>query len=184
MANALAACAMAAAAGLSLPELASALRSFPGVAHRQEIVGEVDGVLYINDSKGTNPDSTLQALAAYDRPQILILGGYDKGGTFDSLLPLIQKKVKDVVVLGATQDKIVATLQKVGYTSYHTVGNDFFKAVEMARSLAQAGDIVMLSPACASWDMFKSFEERGDLFRNIVRSFAEEEAHAAKKTQS
>lgn len=184
VANALAACAMATAAGLSLPELASALRTFPGVAHRQEIVGEIDGVLYINDSKGTNPDSTWQALAAYERPQILILGGYDKGGTFDSLLPLIQKKVKDVVVLGATQDKIIATLQKAGYTSYHPVGNDFFKAVEMARNLAQPGDVVMLSPACASWDMFKSFEERGDLFRDIVRGFAGEGAHVTKKTQS
>ena len=89
-----------------------------------------------------------------------------------------------MVVLGATQDKIIATLQKAGYTSYHPVGNDFFKAVEMARNLAQPGDVVMLSPACASWDMFKSFEERGDLFRDIVRGFAGEGAHVTKKTQS
>jgi len=172
--NALAACAMTYVAGIPVADIAQGLRTFRGVAHRQEIVGEVDGVLYVNDSKGTNTDSTIQALLAYESPQILILGGYDKHVSFEPLVPLIQKKAKAVVTLGATENQILETLRAAGYSALYPAGEDFKKAVEIAKSLASPGDVVMLSPACASWGMFKDFEERGDLFKKIVHEFAGE----------
>ncbi len=172
--NALAAAAMTYLAGIPVAEIARGLRTFRGVAHRQEIVGEVDGVLYINDSKGTNTDSTIQALLAYDAPLILILGGYDKHVSFEPLTPLIRERVKAVVTMGATEKQLLETLRSAGYTALYPAGEDFKKAVETARNLAVPGDVVILSPACASWGMFRNFEERGDLFKEIVHKFAGE----------
>ena len=125
-------------------------------------------ILYINDSKGTNPDSTLQALLAYDRPMVLILGGYDKKSSFDSLMPLIKEKVHHVVILGETSPVIKKMLDDNNYKNYALAGSDFVKAVDLAVGFAQSGDVVMLSPACASWDMFKCFEDRGNLFKELV----------------
>lgn len=166
--NVMAAAAIAYSVGIDIADIKSALITFRGVEHRQEYVREKDGILYINDSKGTNPDSTLQALLAYNRPMVLILGGYNKNSSFDSLVPLIKEKVRKVVILGETSEIIRDTLEKHGYTDYAMAGSDFPQAVELAVAVAQSGDVVMLSPACASWDMFKCFEDRGDLFKKLV----------------
>ncbi|HIU11011.1 MAG TPA: UDP-N-acetylmuramoyl-L-alanine--D-glutamate ligase [Candidatus Avidehalobacter gallistercoris] len=170
--NALAASAMAALYGVELSVIAEALKSFPGVEHRQEPVGEFNGVIYINDSKGTNPDSTLYALAACERPTVLILGGFSKGSDFHDLLPLIKEKVKHIVLLGETADVIAATLDEAGFTAYEHAGYDFTKCVKLAIAAAEPGDEVLLSPACASWDMFKCFEERGEEFKRLVKELA------------
>lgn len=166
--NALAAATMAVLYGVPVAEVRAALMSFPGVPHRQEPVGEVNGVLYINDSKGTNPDSTLMALAACTRPTVLILGGFSKGSDFSPLLPLIKQHVKHIVLLGETAEVIAETLTAGGFTDFEHAGRDFEKCVALAAAAAQPGDTVLLSPACASWDMFKSFEQRGDIFRELV----------------
>lgn len=166
--NALAAATMAVLYGVPVAEVRAALMSFPGVPHRQEPVGEVNGVLYINDSKGTNPDSTLMALAACTRPTVLILGGFSKGSDFSPLLPLIKQHVKHIVLLGETAEVIAETLTAGGFTDFEHAGRDFEKCVALAAAAAQPGDAVLLSPACASWDMFKSFEQRGDIFRELV----------------
>lgn len=166
--NALAAATMAVLYGVPVAEVRAALMSFPGVPHRQEPVGEVNGVLYINDSKGTNPDSTLMALAACTRPTVLILGGFSKGSDFSPLLPLIKQHVKHIVLLGETAEVIAETLTAGGFTDFEHAGRDFEKCVALAAAAARPGDTVLLSPACASWDMFKSFEQRGDIFRELV----------------
>ncbi|MBQ3180330.1 MAG: UDP-N-acetylmuramoyl-L-alanine--D-glutamate ligase [Firmicutes bacterium] len=166
--NALAAATMAVLYGVPVAEVRAALMSFPGVPHRQEPVGEVNGVLYINDSKGTNPDSTLMALAACTRPTVLILGGFSKGSDFSPLLPLIKQHVKHIVLLGETAEVIADTLTAGGFTDFEHAGRDFEKCVALAAAAARPGDAVLLSPACASWDMFKSFEQRGDIFRELV----------------
>ena len=166
--NVMAASAIAYSIGISAADIKESLITFRGVEHRQEYVREKDGVLYVNDSKGTNPDSTLQALLAYDRPMVLILGGYNKDSSFDSLMPLIKEKVRKVIILGETSEIIKDTLIRHGYDKYAMADRDFEKAVSLAVEAAQSGDVVMLSPACASWDMFKCFEDRGDLFKKLV----------------
>lgn len=170
--NALAAATMAALFGVDMAYIRAALRDFPGVEHRQEPVGEFGGVLYINDSKGTNPDSTVMALLACERPTVLILGGFSKGSDFHSLLPLIKEKVKHIVLVGETAEVIAETLDEAGITCYEHAGRDFEKCVRLAVAAAEPGDEVLLSPACASWDMFSCFEQRGELFKELVRRFA------------
>ncbi len=166
--NALAACAVSASLGIKAEQMAEALKTFKGVAHRQEFVATKRGVKYINDSKGTNPDSTKQAILAYQEPMVLILGGRNKGSKFDELLPVMKNHVKSVVLVGEARDEIKACLEANDFTDIREAGNDFNKAVELAAEAAVAGDVVMLSPACASWDMFKCFEDRGDLFKKLV----------------
>lgn len=170
--NALAAAVMALLYGVPVEDVRASLMSFPGVPHRQEPVGEVNGVLYINDSKGTNPDSTLMALAACTRPTVLILGGFSKGSDFSPLLPLIKEHVKHIVLVGETAEVIAETLTNGGFTDFEHAGYDFEKCVALAAAAAKPGDTVLLSPACASWDMFKSFEQRGDVFRELVAKMA------------
>lgn len=167
--NALAATAAAWVHGVSSEIIADSLRTFPGVEHRLEVVAEKDGILYINDSKGTNPDSTIKALEAYDRPIILIAGGYDKKSSLDTLMPLIKQKVKKLILVGATKNIFAQAAQAIGYRDYILTAA-FEEAVATACQEAQSGDIVMLSPACASWDMFSNFEERGKLFKELVLS--------------
>ena len=170
--NALAAATMAVLDGVDLAVIRAALADFAGVEHRQEPVGEFGGVLYVNDSKGTNPDSTVMALLACERPTVLILGGYSKGSDFRPLLPLIMEKVKHIVLVGETADVIAETLDEAGFTAYQHAGRDFAECVRLAVAAAQPGDEVLLSPACASWDMFKSFEERGEVFKRLVKELA------------
>ena len=168
MQNAMAAALAAHAVGVDYAVIAKALSDFPGVPHRLEFVCEKDGVTYVNDSKGTNPDSTYQALQAYAGPIVLLLGGYDKNADFSRLLPLIKEKVKLAVVYGATLPKIKSCLQENGFDRF-TAADGFRDAVAKACEAAEKGDVVMLSPACASWDEFDNFEQRGDLFKELVR---------------
>ncbi len=165
--NALAATALACLYGISAEVVASTLRSFPGVEHRLEFVREINGVKFINDSKGTNPDATINAILAMDRPTVLILGGYDKHGDFESLFAAFTSNIKAIIVLGATASKIVAAAQQAGYESY-IKANSFEDAVLKAYSIAGESETVLLSPACASWDMFRDFEQRGEVFKEIV----------------
>lgn len=172
--NALAAAAMALLAGVSPQQVRSALQTFPGVEHRQEPVGEFGGVLYVNDSKGTNPDSTIMALLACNRPTVLILGGYEKNSDFRPLLPLIKEKVKQVILVGQTARRIAETLKEGGFFAYQNAGMDFARCVELAAAAAEPGDEVLLSPASASWGMFNNFEERGRCFKELVRQITKE----------
>lgn len=156
--------------GVSVEDIRDVLMTFRGVAHRLELVRDYGGVQYVNDSKGTNPDSTIKAIEAYQQPIVLILGGRNKGSDFTQLVSLVKQRVKQVVVVGEAKDVIVEALEQAAYHSY--VKTDTFEeAVQTTANIAVPGDVVLLSPACASWDMFKSYEERGDLFKKIVQSF-------------
>ncbi len=165
--NAMGAILLAYLSGVALADIREVLMTFPGVEHRLEPVRTLRDVLYINDSKGTNPDSTIKALEAYDRPVVIILGGKNKGSDFTQLAQLVKQRVKKAVVLGQAKPVIVEALKKAGFDDY--IEKDTFEeAVSAAASLAEAGDLVLLSPACASWDMFNSYEERGRLFKQLV----------------
>ena len=166
--NVVCAVAMACAAGVSIEVIQDALPKFKGIRHRMEEVAEHNGVLYINDSKGTNPNSTIKALEALEQPIILIAGGRDKGGSYKQLAMLVQERVKDLILLGEARDIIKGAVMESGFKNIHEV-EDFPSAVHLAHKLANPGDVVLLSPACASWDMFPSYEHRGDLFCQLVR---------------
>ncbi len=167
--NALAAAACAYFGGAGAEAISRALRRFKGVEHRIEFVRELDGVHYVNDSKGTNPDSTEKALEATEAPILLIAGGYDKGSDFDELAKLFPGKVEYLLLLGKTAPKVEASALKAGFPADHIVScADLEECVRQGRRLASPGATVLLSPACASWDMYKSFEERGEHFKSIV----------------
>ncbi|WP_078060555.1 UDP-N-acetylmuramoyl-L-alanine--D-glutamate ligase [Desulfotomaculum copahuensis] len=167
--NALAAVACALERGVPERLLADTLRQFPGVPHRLEPVAEIDGVMYVNDSKGTNPDASIKALESYTQPVVLLAGGKNKGNDFTAFVQRAKEKVRAMVVLGQCAGELETAARAAGITRVLKAG-DFRQAVFMARNEARPGDVVLLSPACASWDMFKSYEERGDLFREIVLS--------------
>ncbi|MZQ76066.1 MAG: UDP-N-acetylmuramoyl-L-alanine--D-glutamate ligase [Peptoclostridium sp.] len=167
--NALAAVAIAASMKLPFELIASALRSFEGVEHRLEFVRSLDGIDFINDSKGTNPDASIKAIQSFERPLILIAGGMDKGGEFDDFVAEFGGKVKGLVLLGETAQKLEDTAARFGFKQTYRVEN-MEQAVKKAFALAQQGDIVLLSPACASWDMYPSYEVRGrDFKENVMR---------------
>lgn len=171
--NALAATAMAASCGVQLPIIRHTLRTFSGVEHRIEFVGEINGVRYINDSKGTNVDATIKAVEAMKQPTVLLLGGYDKHADFAPLAKVIlDSKVHSIVVLGQTKEQIKTQLSQAGITRIHEA-NSFEEAVKIARDVAQYGENVLLSPACASFDMFSCFEERGETFKKLVGQIRE-----------
>ena len=167
--NCMAAAAMAYVSGIDIEVIREVLKTFKAVEHRLEFVKEVEGVKYVNDSKGTNPDSTIKAVQAYENPIILIAGGYDKGSTYDELLEIAKKNVKTLVLLGQTADKIEEAARRIGFTDIHRV-EDMKEAVKTCRDIAKEGDIVLLSPACASWGMYKNFEVRGKDFKDNVNS--------------
>jgi len=167
--NAMGAILLAYLSGVFVEDIRQVLMQFQGVAHRLEPVRSYNGVLYVNDSKGTNPDSTIKAIEAYDNPLVLILGGLNKGSDFAQLAALVKARVRSAVVLGEAKDSIIQALQQAGFEHY-TAADTFEEAVRVAAAQAEQGDVVLLSPACASWDMFKSYEERGDLFKQIVNS--------------
>ncbi|MDH7478806.1 MAG: UDP-N-acetylmuramoyl-L-alanine--D-glutamate ligase [Syntrophomonadaceae bacterium] len=167
--NALAAVASAAVLGVPADKLARTLREFPGVVHRLELVEVIDGITFINDSKGTNPDSSIKALESFSQPIILIAGGKNKGSDFSELAARIKEKVRDLVLVGQAAPEIRRAVEEIGYSSVHPAAT-FEEAVMTAAGLARRGDVVLLSPACASWDMFRNYEERGELFKRIVRS--------------
>lgn len=168
--NALAATALARCYGIPESVIRDTLMTFPGVEHRIEFVRELDGVRYINDSKGTNPDATEKAAAAMTRPTVLILGGYDKKSSFLSLFEGFGPMIKNVVAIGATQAKILQEAKMAGFENI-CVAESFEGAVEKSRDIAKDGWNVLLSPACASYDMFTDFEQRGSVFKSIVNSF-------------
>ncbi len=165
--NALAAICGAALMGLDAATIRHTLKTFKGVKHRLQLVDEIHGVKYINDSKGTNPDASIKAINAYQEPIILIAGGKNKGSAFDGYAAAINDRVKEVIVLGEAAPEIIAALEAVGYQRF-TLVESLEQAVAKAARIAVPGDIVLLSPACASWDMFKNYEERGDVFINEV----------------
>jgi len=165
--NALAAVAAARAWGIDGRYIAGALRNFKGVPHRLEFVSEIKGVKYVNDSKGTNPDASIKALDAYREPVILIAGGKNKGSDFGAFADKIKEKVRVLVVLGQSAGLIAEAARSRGFQNILPAVN-LEEAVLLAHRAARPGEIVLLSPACASWDMFNSYEERGDLFKELV----------------
>lgn len=166
--NALAAAQVALLCGVSRETIASVLRSFSGVSHRFEFVAEVKGIKFYDDSKATNPDSTLVALETFSGQEvILILGGRDKGVSLSALCKKIKGEVKKVVLMGEATDRFKKELNKFGIFNIHLVGS-MDEAVKYSFRLGIPGDIVLLSPACASFDMFTNFEERGRVFKESV----------------
>ena len=167
--NALAAAAMAFSRGVPAPVIRQAMRTFQGVEHRIEFTRELDGVRYINDSKGTNVDSTIKAVQSMKAPTAIILGGYDKHVSFDPLADEIVKTplIEHCVLIGVTAPQIEAALKKAGYTAIQHAAS-MQEAVEMCRALSRPGGNVLLSPACASFDMFEDYEQRGRIFKQIV----------------
>ena len=170
--NALGAVCVAAAMDVPIPVIRHSLKTFRGVEHRIESVREFRGVEYINDSKGTNVDSTIKAVQTMNRPTVIILGGYDKHTSFDPLSSEMMKNrsiIREAVLIGQTADQIEYSLRRSGFDSI-TRADTLRDAVEKAQSLAGEGWNVLLSPACASFDMFSDYEERGRVFKEIVNS--------------
>lgn len=176
IANALAAIAASVAAGAEPGALVEPLRTFRGVEHRLEFVANKSGIEYYNNSKATNSKATMTAINALSRPIVLIAGGLDRGSDYMELLPALQNKVKAVVALGQTKEKIGHVAKLAGLAKVVLVDNEdsaantLRTALHQAAGLAEAGDIVLLSPACASWDMFSSYEERGRIFKEAVHT--------------
>lgn len=174
--NALAAAAVALAAGVPLSDVGEALRAFRGVEHRLEFVREMDGVAFYNNSKATNPAATVVALEALEDGIVLIAGGLERGMDYLDLVPHLRRRVKAVVSLGETRQKINLAAQEAGINRVKTVDtatsgrNAVDEAVRAAYAFAEPGDKVLLSPACASWDMFPSYEERGRMFKESVHN--------------
>lgn len=166
--NALAAAALGYFAGISPEVIAKTFREFEGVEHRLEFSGEVDGVRFVNDSKGTNPDASIKAIEAMKGNIILIAGGYDKGSVYEEFINAFQGRVKHMVLLGKTAAKIKETAERLGFTNI-TMCKDMDECVKVGYKMAVPGDTVLLSPACASWDMYTCFEQRGEHFKNCVR---------------
>ncbi|MCM1497969.1 MAG: UDP-N-acetylmuramoyl-L-alanine--D-glutamate ligase [Clostridium sp.] len=153
--------------GIPLETIVSVLKTFKGVAHRIEFVREVDGVAYYNDSKGTNPDAAIKGIQAMNRQTVLIGGGYDKGAEFDEWINAFDGKVKKLVLFGKTAEKIAAAARKCGFEEFVFV-DTLEEAVKCCAKEAKPGEAVLLSPACASWDMFENYEQRGDMFKKYV----------------
>jgi UDP-N-acetylmuramoylalanine--D-glutamate ligase len=165
--NALAATALSILAGADDRSVAAVLRSFPGLEHRLELVRTKDGVSYINDSKGTNVGAVVKSVEGFSRPVILIAGGLDKGSDFRPLRDLFKHKVRLLILVGAAADKIA---NAVGTATETVFAQTLQEAVRFASGRAAQGDVVLLSPACASFDMFKDFEDRGKQFKETVMS--------------
>ncbi len=166
--NALAAAAVCYFAGIDAETIAETLKEFGGVEHRIEFSGEINGVKFYNDSKGTNVDATIIALRAIKENIILIAGGDGKGQEFDELIKNFDGKVKHLVLIGRDGPIIAETADRLGYHDY-SFGKDMDECVKKAFELAQPGDTVLLSPACASWDMYDNFEQRGKHFKDCVK---------------
>jgi len=170
--NILCAVAMAWMAGVKARVIKASLSKFKGVRHRLEEVAQHKGVLYVNDSKGTNPDSTIKALEAFEQPVVLIAGGRAKGGSYAEVARLMANRLKALVLLGEAKNMLKSAVWEYGFENIYEA-EDFPSAVVKASQLADVGDVVLLSPACASWDMFPSYEHRGDLFCQLVGEIVE-----------
>ncbi|HHY82701.1 MAG TPA: UDP-N-acetylmuramoyl-L-alanine--D-glutamate ligase [Clostridiales bacterium] len=167
--NALAAVVASGLAGAKPEIIAKVLHEFPGVEHRIEKVDTINGITFYNDSKGTNPDSSIKAVQSMTRPTILIAGGMDKHSSFSEFVDSFGDTVKALVLLGETAEKIAKTAREKGFENIY-MSKTLQEAVEKSYELASPGYNVLLSPACASWDMFKDYEERGRLFKEAVKA--------------
>ena len=162
--NAMIAATMAYKLGAKKESITKVITTFKGVAHRIEFVDEIDGVSYFNDSKGTNVDSTITALKAFDKPVILLAGGHDKHTGFKEL-EAYTDKIKKLITFGETKDEIAKLKEDA------IICENMEEALNVAHNLAEQNDVVLLSPACSSYDQFKNFEERGEIFKELVRKF-------------
>jgi UDP-N-acetylmuramoylalanine--D-glutamate ligase len=167
--NAMAAVLIARSLGIEYESIRKTLMAFKGVEHRIEFVRELKGVKYYNDSKATNVDSVKYALQSFDTPIVLIAGGKDKGNNYSTIKDLAAQHVKAIVTIGDGAKNIEKAFK--GIVPLHPAEYSMEKAVEIAKSLAEKGDIILLSPACASFDMFDNYEHRGRVFKEIVMSF-------------
>jgi UDP-N-acetylmuramoylalanine--D-glutamate ligase len=169
--NALAAGLAALSAGVSPAVIGETIRGFEGLPHRMEKVAAINGVTYINDSKGTNTDAAIKSLSPYDRNVILIAGGSSKGADFTQLAKAVRQRAKGVALIGKTAPAIAEAL---GDFAPKVMAKDMESAVRAATDMAAPGDTVLLSPACASFDMFRNYEHRGDVFREAVIAMGKE----------
>ena len=167
--NVMAAVAMSIRMGVPMESIRKAVKEFKAVEHRIEFVLERSGVRYYNDSKGTNPDAAIQAIRAMPGPTVLIAGGYDKHSEYDEWIEEFGDKVKYLVLIGQTRDKIAECARAHGFTDI-MYAEDMAEAVRVCAAYANAGDNVLLSPACASWGMFDNYEQRGEIFKVCVRN--------------
>ena len=167
--NVMAAVAIGSAMGVSIDRIRRAVKAFRAVEHRIEFVLERSGVRYYNDSKGTNPDAAIQAVRAMPGPTLLIAGGYEREAQYDGWVEEFDGKVKYLVLIGQTRDKIAECAKEHGFTDI-MYAEDMSEAVRVCASYANMGDNVLLSPACASWGMFRNYEERGRIFKECVRN--------------
>lgn len=165
--NVMAAVLMAVSLGIPMESIRKSLREFTAVEHRIEFVAEKGGVAYYNDSKGTNPDAAIQAIRAMVRPTVLIGGGYDKGGEFDDWIRACEGRVKALILIGTTAARIGETAERYGIPGI-CYADSLEEAVRLAAEKSEPGDAVLLSPACASWDMFPNYEVRGRMFKELV----------------
>ncbi|SDE86994.1 UDP-N-acetylmuramoyl-L-alanine--D-glutamate ligase [Sporomusa acidovorans] len=166
--NALAACAIGYFAGARPAAMAEVLKTFPGVEHRIEPVAEIAGVAYYNDSKATNPESSIKALEAFAGHIILIAGGRDKNTDLTEFMKLAKERVDHLILLGEAKERFAAAAAQQGVQNIHQAAS-FTEAVTLAHELARQPQVVLLSPACASYDMFNNYEERGKVFKELVR---------------
>lgn len=172
--NVMAAIAVSQAVGVPMETILSVVKKFHAVEHRIEFVASKRGVDYYNDSKGTNPDAAIQGIKAMDRPTVLIGGGYDKQSEYDEWIKAFDGKVKCLVLIGQTRDKIAACARKYGVGNI-VLADSFEEAFAVCVQQAESGDAVLLSPACASWGMFPNYEVRGNLFKKLVNQLEEAE---------
>ena len=167
--NVMAAVAMAYYAGVDMDSIRRSICEFTAVEHRIEYVTEKNGVAYYNDSKGTNPDAAIKGIQAMNRPTLLIGGGYDKESSYDEWIQAFDGKVRYLVLIGQTKEKIKAAAEKNGFHDV-ILCEDLKEAVQVCADKANAGDAVLLSPACASWGQFDNYEQRGQMFKEYVRA--------------
>lgn len=167
--NVMAAAAMAYYAGVSVESIRKSICEFTAVEHRIEYVTEKNGVVYYNDSKGTNPDAAIKGIQAMNRPTWLIGGGYDKGSSYDEWLNSFDGKVRSLVLIGQTKENIRDAAERLGVCSC-ILCEDLQEAVKVCAEKAQPGEAVLLSPACASWGQFDNYEQRGDCFKEYVKN--------------
>lgn len=167
--NIMAATAITMSFGVPLDTIREVVKSFVAVEHRIEYVATIDGVKYYNDSKGTNTDAAIKAIDAMPGKTVLIAGGYDKNSEYDEWVSRFPEKVRKLVLIGQTKEKIAAACDKIGFTDY-IFAESLQEAVELCKKEAKEGDCCLLSPACASWGMFKNYQQRGDMFKAYVRN--------------
>ena len=177
--NALAAALISRLAGVPSNSIVKGLKSFKGVVHRIEFISEIEGRKFYNDSKGTNPDSTVCAIEAMVSPTHLIAGGYDKDSDYAPIFKVFGDKVKTLILMGDTKDKIASVAETFNFSEIKYAAN-MEEAVNLAYASSTVGDAILLSPACASWDMYDNFEQRGDHFRTCVNQLANERSMEVK----